>query len=106
MATRRVKLEISLKELSVKFEGDLDTAQSIQEAVSRSINALADVPNNVIDATPHDDLPALVPSTAANMPGISHGAGVQSDTTLNQQDSASASDNRSAAEALAENRVQ
>jgi hypothetical protein len=48
MANRRIKFKISIKELSVEFEGDIQTAERIQEQVTGAINSLATAPNRLI----------------------------------------------------------
>lgn len=48
MATRSVKFEISLKELTVKFEGDIQTAERMQSQITGAINSLASAQNKML----------------------------------------------------------
>jgi hypothetical protein len=48
MANSKIKFKISIKELSVEFEGDTQTAARIQEHVTGAINNLATAPNRLI----------------------------------------------------------
>jgi hypothetical protein len=48
MTNRKVKFKISIKELSVEFEGDIQTAERIQQQVTGAINNLATAPNRLI----------------------------------------------------------
>lgn len=70
MATRRVKLEISIEKFSVKYEGDVETAQAVQDSVTRSLGALAEAQGRVIDVTPHEEpaAPALPSAPASPTP--------------------------------------
>jgi hypothetical protein len=48
MTNGKVKFKISIKELSVEFEGDIQTAERIQQQVTGAINSLATAPNRLI----------------------------------------------------------
>jgi hypothetical protein len=48
MTSRSVKFEISLKELSVKFEGDIQTAERMQSQITGAINSLAAAQNKLL----------------------------------------------------------
>jgi hypothetical protein len=48
MTNRKIKFKISIKELSVEFEGDTLTAERIQEQVTGAINSLATAPNRLV----------------------------------------------------------
>jgi hypothetical protein len=50
MINRKVKFKISIKELSVEFEGDIQTAERIQQQVTGAINNLATAPNRLISS--------------------------------------------------------
>jgi hypothetical protein len=48
MASRSVKFEISLKGLSVKFEGDIQTAERMQSQITGALNSLASAQNKLL----------------------------------------------------------
>ncbi|HEX3534231.1 MAG TPA: hypothetical protein VHT23_08415 [Gemmatimonadaceae bacterium] len=48
MSSRSVKFEISLKELSVKFEGDIQTAERMQNQITGALNSLASAQNKLL----------------------------------------------------------
>lgn len=48
MASRSVKFEISLKELSVKFEGDIQTAERMHSQITGALNSLASAQNKLL----------------------------------------------------------
>ncbi len=52
MASRSVKFEISLKELTVKFEGDIQTAERMHSQITGAINSLASAQNRLISSSP------------------------------------------------------
>ncbi len=45
----KIKFKLSVKELSFEFEGDQETGLRFQNAVNKTLNSLADTPNNIID---------------------------------------------------------
>src|SRR3954471_24563038 len=63
MATRSVKFEISIEKLSVKFEGDIQTAEQIQNQITGAINNLASAQNRVIASGRPTPAPASVDVT-------------------------------------------
>jgi len=50
MASRSVKFEISLKELTVKFEGDIQTAERMQSQITGALNSLASAQNKLLSS--------------------------------------------------------
>lgn len=53
MSSKSVKFEISLKELKVTFEGDIQTAERMQGQITGAINSLASAQNRLLaPATP------------------------------------------------------
>jgi len=48
MSSRNVKFEISLKELSVKFEGDIQTAERMQSQITGALNSLSSAQNKLL----------------------------------------------------------
>jgi hypothetical protein len=50
MASRSVKFEISLKELSVKFEGDIQTAERMHSQITGALNSLASAQNKLLSS--------------------------------------------------------
>lgn len=50
MASRSVKFEISLKELSVKFEGDIQTAERMHTQITGALNSLASAQNKLLSS--------------------------------------------------------
>jgi hypothetical protein len=49
VAERKIKFKISVKELAVEFEGDILTAERIQQQVTGALNNLATAPNRLLD---------------------------------------------------------
>lgn len=62
MSSKTIKFEISLKELKVSFEGDIQTAERMQGQITGAINSLASAQHRLIAPIPqpHTPTPALV----------------------------------------------
>jgi hypothetical protein len=50
MVNRKIKFKISLKELAVEFEGDIQTAERFQQQVTGAINNLATASNRLLSS--------------------------------------------------------
>ncbi len=61
----KIKFKLSVKELSFEFEGDQETGLRFQSAVNKTLNSLADTPNNIIDVESRviNDENLLLPSS-------------------------------------------
>jgi len=51
-ATKSIKFEISLEKLSVKFEGDIQTAERLQGEIAGAINSLASAQHKMLAPAP------------------------------------------------------
>jgi hypothetical protein len=60
MASKSVKFEISLKELKVSFEGDIQTAERLQGDITGALNTLASAQQRMLPAPPKAAPPAQV----------------------------------------------
>ena len=65
MASRSVKFEISLKELTVKFEGDIQTAERMQTQITGALNTLASAQNKLLTSGQPAATTALPETTVA-----------------------------------------
>jgi hypothetical protein len=62
MSSKTIKFEISIKELKVSFEGDIQTAERMQSQITGAINSLASAQHRLLAPAPqaHSPAPALV----------------------------------------------
>jgi hypothetical protein len=60
MASKSVKFEISLKELKVTFEGDIQTAEKMQGQITGALNSLASAQNRLLSAKGEQPPPPIV----------------------------------------------
>jgi hypothetical protein len=65
MSSKSVKFEISLKELTVKFEGDIQTAERMQGQITGALNSLASAQNRLLTsgAATNAPTPVVIPAT-------------------------------------------
>jgi hypothetical protein len=65
MSSKSVKFEISLKELKVTFEGDIQTAERMQGQITGAINSLASAQNRMLSpATQTPSASPVLPAAA------------------------------------------
>jgi hypothetical protein len=64
MSSKSVKFEISLKELTVKFEGDIQTAERMQGQITGALNSLASAQNRLLSpgAATNSTAPVVLPT--------------------------------------------
>ena len=59
-ATKNIKFEISLEKLSVKFEGDIQTAERLQSEITGALNTLASAQHKMLAPGPKVVAPAVI----------------------------------------------
>jgi hypothetical protein len=64
MASNKIKFEMTLKDLSFKFEGDYEQGQRIQTGITRALSDIANIQSNAMGAKPA----ALIDLQPANVP--------------------------------------